>query len=137
MSRSNRKKKESYDYNFDYDTAHQSSPQIADEGGHEEEDYHQTESVGGKSGYSEGSGLRSIAQGSADQANSAVANQHLAAQQASYIAQNNLANLALQASATAMAALQVRRGSKDAMSQEHTFNNFFSTPGKTSAAVKN
>lgn len=60
----------------------------------------------GKSGYSEGSGLRSIAQGSADQANSAVANQHLAAKQASYIAQNNLANLALQASATAMAALQ-------------------------------
>lgn len=51
-------------------------------------------------------GLRSIAQGSADQANSAVANQHLAAKQASYIAQNNLANLALQASATAMAALQ-------------------------------
>lgn len=115
MSRSNRKKKESYDYNFDYDTAHQSSPQTADESGHggEEEDYHQTESVGGKSGYSEGSGLRSIAQGSADQANSAVANQHLAAQQASYIAQNNLANLALQASATAMAALQVWKGLHD------------------------
>lgn len=51
-------------------------------------------------------GLRSIAQGSADQASSAVTNQHLAAKQASYIAQNNLANLALQASATAMAALQ-------------------------------
>lgn len=99
------------------------------------EDYHQithqTESVGkqgGGSGYSEGSGkpdllqrdrykfnrwlvyqnegLRSIAQGSADQANSAVANQELASKQASYIAQNNLANLALQASATAAAALQ-------------------------------
>lgn len=123
VSRSHRKKKESYDYNFDYDTAHQNPSS----GGNE--DYHQTESVGssGKSGYSEGSGeaeviqknhksvnrwlilsegLRSIAQGSADQANSAVANQHLAAKQASYIAQNNLANLALQASATAMAALQ-------------------------------
>lgn len=127
VSRSHRKKKESYDYNFDYDTAHQNpSPGASGEGG---EDYHQTESVSssGKSGYSEGSGeprlpqkyrnsvnrwlvlsegLRSIAQGSADQANSAVANQELAAKQASYIAQNNLANLALQASATAMAALQ-------------------------------
>lgn len=51
-------------------------------------------------------GLRNIAQGSADQANSAVANQELASKQASYIAQNNLANLALQASATAAAALQ-------------------------------
>lgn len=122
VSRSHRKKKESYDYNFDYDTANQNPSSGSEE-------YHQTESVGtsGKSGYSEGSGeprliqknrdsvnrwlalsegLRSIAQGSADQANSAVANQELAAKQASYIAQNNLANLALQASATAMAALQ-------------------------------
>lgn len=107
-SRSHRKKKESYDYNFDYDTAEQ-TPETIDGG----EDFHQTEyhhtdspSPPSKNGYSEGSGLRSIAQGSADQANSAVANQHLAAKQASYIAQNNLANLALQASATAMAALQ-------------------------------
>lgn len=134
MSRSHRKKKESYDYNFDYDTAQQQGPaqEHEDQGGEHgggdiDDDYHQTEQVGGKSGYSEGSGeqqwpkqtnqnnnrwstlsegLRSIAQGSADQANSAVANQHLAAKQASYIAQNNLANLALQASATAMAALQ-------------------------------
>lgn len=139
ISRSHRKKKESYqdhqgghqDYqggNFDYDTAPQqhipSGSGGEEQGG--EEDYHQTEYVsGGKTGYSEGSGkpytfnyqtktqlvsdsggLRSIAQGSADQANSAVANQELAAKQASYIAQNNLANLALQASATAMAALQ-------------------------------
>lgn len=71
-----------------------------------DDDYHSENIHTGKTGYSEGSGLRSIAQGSADQANSAVANQHLAAKQASYIAQNNLANLALQASATAMAALQ-------------------------------
>lgn len=117
--RLNRKKKESYDYNFDYDTANQQSQ------GHEENYDAEVTSLG-KSGYSDGSGipldlkniivenslddiisgLRSIAQGSADQANSAVVNQHLAAKQASYIAQNNLANLALQASATAMAALQ-------------------------------
>lgn len=129
MSRSHRKKKESYDdyhgggANFDYDTANQHQEEAGqdEQGG---EDYHQSD-YGGKTGYSEGSGkshhygskehsltisdsggLRSIAQGSADQANSAVANQHLAAKQASYIAQNNLANLALQASATAMAALQ-------------------------------
>lgn len=134
ISRSNRKKKESYDYSFDYDTAPQGPPaEISSEGGGGE-DYHQvvhqTEHVDkseGGSGYSEGSGkhvsekdpnnfnhwwiyqsegLRSIAQGSADQANSAVANQELASKQASYIAQNNLANLALQASATAAAALQ-------------------------------
>lgn len=104
VSRSHRKKKESYDYNFDYDTAEQ-TPSNDGEEFHQTE-YHHTDAPHGKSGYSEGSGLRSIAQGSADQANSAVANQHLAAKQASYIAQNNLANLALQASATAMAALQ-------------------------------
>lgn len=116
ISRSNRKKKESYDQNFDYDTYQQEQGQgQAHHGGEEEheqvavdndEEYHTENIHSGKSGYSEGSGLRSIAQGSADQASSAVANQHLAAKQASYIAQNNLANLALQASATAMAALQ-------------------------------
>lgn len=37
------------------------------------------------SGYSAGSGLRSIAQGSADQAHSIVSNQHLAANQAAYV----------------------------------------------------
>lgn len=110
ISRSHRKKKESYDYNFDYDTAEQ-TPSNGSEDFHQTE-YQHTDSPPEKSysevksGYSEGSGLRSIAQGSADQANSAVANQHLAAKQASYIAQNNLANLALQAAATAMAALQ-------------------------------
>ncbi|CAG9808716.1 unnamed protein product [Chironomus riparius] len=108
-SNNNRKKKESYDYNFDYDTGSQSQHDIGHElSGHElsgHEDTYGTEHIG-KSGYSEGSGLRNIAQGSADQASSAVANQELAAKQASYIAQNNLANLALQASSTAMAALQ-------------------------------
>lgn len=123
ISRSNRKKKESYDYNFDYDSGNQAAHDL---GGHSGQEEYETEhvQVHGKSGYSEGSGekgayltyrsyintlnsgLRNIAQGSADQANSAVANQELAAKQASYIAQNNLANLALQASATAAAALQ-------------------------------
>lgn len=105
ISRSHRKKKESYDYNFDYDTAEQQPSHGGEEEFHQTE-YHHTDAPSSKPGYSDGSGLRSIAQGSADQANSAVANQHLAAKQASYIAQNNLANLALQASATAMAALQ-------------------------------
>lgn len=98
-----RKKKESYEPSFDYDTAYQGGGggSGASGGGHEIDDIHDTEEIpASKSGYSEGSGLRSIAQGSADQATSAVANQHLAAKQASYIAQNNLANLALQASAT-------------------------------------
>lgn len=54
-----------------------------------------------KPGYSAGSGLRSIAQGSADQASSAVSNQHAAAKQAAYVAQNTLAQAASQAAATA------------------------------------
>ncbi|XP_062534474.1 uncharacterized protein LOC134203608, partial [Armigeres subalbatus] len=58
-----------------------------------------------KTGYSAGSGLRSIAQGSADQANSAVANQVSAAKQAAYVAQSTLAQAASQAAATAQAAL--------------------------------
>ncbi|XP_031632705.1 uncharacterized protein LOC116346669 [Contarinia nasturtii] len=58
-----------------------------------------------KPGYSAGSGLRSIAQGSADQASSAVNNQHAAAKQAAFIAQNTLAQAASQAAATAQAAL--------------------------------
>lgn len=40
---------------------------------------------GHASGYSAGSGLRSIAQGSADQAHSIVSSQHLAASQAAYV----------------------------------------------------
>jgi hypothetical protein len=131
-SRSYRRKKESQDYNnqdtidydHNYDTVNQQQNYAGDDEG--DTDYHHQIEHVAKPGYSDGSGksskasresfnvwllnqsegLRSIAQGSADQANSAVANQELAAKQASYIAQNNLANLALQASATAMAALQ-------------------------------
>jgi hypothetical protein len=123
ISRSNRKKKESYDYNYDYDTANQAAhdQHEAHEAAIEHDDPYGTEHVHhvGKSGYSEGSGLRNIAQGSADQANSAVANQELAAKQASYIAQNNLANLALQASATANAALQGKQVLLSKIEQEN------------------
>lgn len=59
-----------------------------------------------KHGYSIGSGLRSIAQGSANQAFSAVASQHAAAKQAAFLAKNSLAQAASQAAATAQAALQ-------------------------------
>lgn len=117
ISRSHRKKKESQDYNFDYDTDN-AEQNPSNDGDDFQTEYHHTESAVGKSGYSQGSGLRSIAQGSADQANNAVANQHLAAKQASYIAQNNLANLALQASATAMAALQGKQVLLEKIEQE-------------------
>ncbi|XP_055378127.1 uncharacterized protein LOC129609905 isoform X1 [Condylostylus longicornis] len=59
-----------------------------------------------KNGYSAGTGLRVIAQGSADQANTAVVNQAAAAKQAAYLAQNTLAQAAAAAATTALAALQ-------------------------------
>lgn len=60
ISRSNRKKKESYDYNFDYDSGNQAAH---DQGG--DDTYgaehipvqHGGSSGGGKSGFSEGSGM--------------------------------------------------------------------------------
>uniref|UniRef100_A0A1B0FGD2 Uncharacterized protein n=1 Tax=Glossina morsitans morsitans TaxID=37546 RepID=A0A1B0FGD2_GLOMM len=51
-------------------------------------------------------GLRSIAKGSADQANSAVASQNAAAKQAAYVAKNTLAHAASQAANTAVAVLK-------------------------------
>lgn len=48
----------------------------------------------GKLGFSSGSGLRSIAQGSAEQANTAVQNQDAAGHQAAYVAKNTLAQAA-------------------------------------------
>lgn len=47
-----------------------------------------------KNGLSVGSGLRSTAQGAADQASNAVINQHAAAKQAAYVAKNTLAQSA-------------------------------------------
>lgn len=49
---------------------------------------------GSKSGYSAGSGLKTIAQGSAHQANNAVASQHAAAKQAAFVAKSSLAQTA-------------------------------------------
>lgn len=63
-------------------------------------------SHGPRPGYSIGSGLRSIAQGSANQAFTAVASQHAAAKQAAFLAKNSLAQAASQAAATAQAALE-------------------------------
>jgi hypothetical protein len=56
-------------------------------------------------GYSIGSGLVSIAQGAADQANTAIQNQHEAGGQAAFQAKNSLAQNAAAAAATAQAAL--------------------------------
>ncbi|GAB0088898.1 hypothetical protein DMENIID0001_033620 [Sergentomyia squamirostris] len=92
------------DYEYDYGGDYQNSGGVSNE----HASYSSVaESHGApiKSGYSAGSGLRSIAQGSADQANSAVANQHSAGKQAAYVAKNTLAQQAVQASATAQAAL--------------------------------
>lgn len=58
-----------------------------------------------KKGFSRGSGLRTIAVGSANQAKTALGNQAAAAYQAAYVAKNTLAQSAAQASATAQAAL--------------------------------
>uniref|UniRef100_A0A1B0CJ04 Putative prespore vesicle protein n=1 Tax=Lutzomyia longipalpis TaxID=7200 RepID=A0A1B0CJ04_LUTLO len=93
--KASKKKDYEYDYGGDYaGNNHASYSSVAESHG-----------VSAKSGYSAGSGLRSIAQGSADQANSAVANQHAAAKQAAFVAKNTLAQQAVQASATAQAAL--------------------------------
>lgn len=50
---------------------------------------------GGKIPFSAGSGLKTIAQGSAQQASSAVANQHTAARQAAFAAKSTLAQAAV------------------------------------------
>lgn len=81
-------KKQSYDYDYD-------SGNAAAGGGFSGGSYESGSNsyAPAKSGYSAGSGLRSIAQGSADQAGSAVANQHAAANQAAYVAKNTLAQV--------------------------------------------
>lgn len=77
---------------------------VEDSGEHEQQELRESytnSKPSKKPGFSAGSGLRSIAQGSADQASSAVSNQHAAAKQAAYVAQNTLAQAASQAAATA------------------------------------
>lgn len=56
--------------------------------------------------YLNDNGLRSIAKGSADQANSAVASQNAAGKQAAYVAKSTLAQAAAQAAGTAVAVLK-------------------------------
>ncbi|KAK4871615.1 hypothetical protein RN001_015739 [Aquatica leii] len=73
----------------------------------------------GKLGYSAGSGLRSIAQGSAEQAHTATQNQEAAGHQAAYVAKNTLAQAANAASATAQAALAGKQIILQGLEQQH------------------
>lgn len=98
------KKKVDYDYH-EYEYPSQNThPVVEDSDEHEQQELRESyirSKPAKKPGFSAGSGLRSIAQGSADQASSAVSNQHAAAKQAAYVAQNTLAQAASQAAATA------------------------------------
>lgn len=62
---------------------------------------------GGGKGFSAGSGLKTIAQGSAEQANNAVANQHVAARQAAFAAKSSLAQAAANVSSIYMKYKQI------------------------------
>lgn len=98
------KKKQDYDYTeYEYHHTHPVVEESIETEPQHLESYAVSSHAGApkKPGYSAGSGLRSIAQGSADQASSAVSNQHAAAKQAAYVAQNTLAQAASQAAATA------------------------------------
>lgn len=104
------KKKVDYDYTeYEYHHSHQ-TPVVEESGDADAQqlDSYSVHSISNpkKPGFSAGSGLRSIAQGSADQASSAVSNQHAAAKQAAYVAQNTLAQAASQAAATAQVRLK-------------------------------
>lgn len=61
---------------------------------------------GGKASYGAGSGLKTIAQGSAEQASNAVASQHTAARQAAFAAKSSLAQAAASVSKTFESLLQ-------------------------------
>ncbi|CAH2054964.1 unnamed protein product, partial [Iphiclides podalirius] len=98
------------EYEYEYDNSAQSS-QVQDpqeSASHYDayiSDVKAAASGDSKKGYSRGSGLRTIAVGSANQAKTALGNQAAAAYQAAYVAKNTLAQSAAQASATAQAAL--------------------------------
>ncbi|CAG9816698.1 unnamed protein product [Phaedon cochleariae] len=72
-----------------------------------------------KQGFSAGSGLRSIAEGSFNAANDAVNNQDAAGHQAAYVAKNTLAQSAAAASATAQAALAGKQILLQGLEQQH------------------
>lgn len=83
------KKKVDYDYNeYEYPTQNV-HPVVEDSAEKDQQELRDSylRKPSKKPGYSAGSGLRSIAQGSADQASSAVSNQHAAAKQAAYVVQ--------------------------------------------------
>ncbi|XP_037948572.1 uncharacterized protein LOC119683921, partial [Teleopsis dalmanni] len=71
-----------------------------------EKDFPIVHSSGGGSSFYIDNGLRNIAKGSADQANSAVASQNAAGKQAAYVAKSTLAQAAAQAASTAVAVLK-------------------------------
>ncbi|KAJ0172405.1 hypothetical protein K1T71_012378 [Dendrolimus kikuchii] len=101
----------SQSYEYDYENAPQQAQQAEDpqqSASHYDayiQDVKSAASGDGKKGFSRGSGLRTIAVGSANQAKTALGNQAAAAYQAAYVAKNTLAQSAAQASATAQAAL--------------------------------
>lgn len=103
------KKKVDYDYHeYEYPTQN-AHPVVEDSDEHVQQELRESyghSKPSNKPGFSAGSGLRSIAQGSADQASSAVSNQHAAAKQAAYVAQNTLAQAASQAAATAQVSFE-------------------------------
>ncbi|XP_049693472.2 tol-Pal system protein TolA isoform X1 [Helicoverpa armigera] len=101
-----------YEYDYDHSAQQQQQPaQEPQESASHYDAYIQDVKAaasggnGGKKGFSQGSGLRTIAQGSANQAKTALGNQAAAGYQAAYVAKNTLAQSAAQASATAQAAL--------------------------------
>ncbi|XP_067648061.1 myosin-2 heavy chain [Eurosta solidaginis] len=73
---------------------------------HAQTQHSYTHSAASNGKYLIDNGLRSIARGSADQANSAVASQNAAGKQAAYVAKSTLAQAAAQAAGTAVAVLK-------------------------------
>ncbi|XP_028163007.1 uncharacterized protein LOC114354692 [Ostrinia furnacalis] len=98
------------EYEYDYESSGQVQAQEPQESASHYDAYIQDVKAAAtgdnqKKGFSRGSGLRTIAVGSANQAKTALGNQAAAAYQAAYVAKNTLAQSAAQASATAQAAL--------------------------------
>uniref|UniRef100_A0A0A1WWE0 Laminin subunit gamma-1 n=1 Tax=Zeugodacus cucurbitae TaxID=28588 RepID=A0A0A1WWE0_ZEUCU len=107
---SHRVEREPYPYEDINDHDYHSQPEIS----HYETDFQPSQTLTHPdvpnpptaSKYLNDNGLRSIAKGSADQANSAVASQNAAGKQAAYVAKSTLAQAAAQAAGTAVAVLK-------------------------------
>lgn len=94
------------EYEYDYENAQLQAAEPEESASHYDAYIQEVQAASeGKKGFSRGSGLRTIAVGSANQAKTALGNQAAAAYQAAYVAKNTLAQSASQASATAQAAL--------------------------------